>query len=361
MFRIEMLPAREGDCLVVTYGDNQAPRRILIDGGRKATYNYLRNYLNALPENDRVFELMIITHVDRDHIEGILKLVRDPQIPVSFRDIWFNGYHHLNDGEFEVFSPVQGEVLTAELVKRAQVGEWQWNGWFGDAYKRAAVLPGDNRPLAVPLAGGMELILLSPSRIKLTELAPEWEEKCREAGLVAGAAAQDPAPEGFEFLSAIDIDALAEEPFEADDSKPNGSSIAVLAQYAGKKALLAGDAHVDLLEASIDQLRDSDSPLEVDLFKLPHHGSRKNLSKSLLQSLRCKHYLVSTNGSYFDHPDPVAMSRLIKYGGQDMHIWFNYSSTEARIWDVPSWRWDWSYTPHYPAADNVGYQCIELD
>lgn len=361
MFRIEMLPAREGDCLVVTYGDSQAPKRILIDGGRKATYDYLRDYLKALPENERVFELLIVSHVDRDHIEGILNLVDDPQIPVSFRDVWFNGYHHLNDGEFEVFSAVQGEVLTAELVKRAKAGEWQWNGWFGDDYKRAAALPGDNSLLHIPLDGEMVLTLLSPSRNKLTELIPEWEEKCREAGLVAGEAAQDPAPEGFEFFSAIDIDVLAEEPFEADHSKPNGSSIAVLAQYGGKKALLAGDSHVDLLEASIEQLRVSDTPLEIDLFKLPHHGSRKNLSKSLLQSLRCKNYLVSTNGSYFDHPDPVAMSRLIKYGGQDMHIWFNYSSTEALIWDVPSWRQDWNYTPHYPADDEVGYQIVELD
>ena len=71
--------------------------------------------------------------------------------------------------------------------------------------------------------------------------------------------------------------------------------------------------------------------------------------------------MVSTNGSYFDHPDPVAMSRLIKYGGPDKHIWFNYSSTETLIWDVPSWKQDWDYTLHYPADSADGYQVVDLE
>ncbi|MFP5462716.1 MAG: hypothetical protein ACLGII_14300 [Gammaproteobacteria bacterium] len=32
-FRIEMLPALHGDCLVVEWGDERRTRRMLIDGG----------------------------------------------------------------------------------------------------------------------------------------------------------------------------------------------------------------------------------------------------------------------------------------------------------------------------------------
>ena len=35
MFRLEVLPARYGDCLWIEYGDAAAPRRILIDGARE--------------------------------------------------------------------------------------------------------------------------------------------------------------------------------------------------------------------------------------------------------------------------------------------------------------------------------------
>jgi len=361
MFRIEMLPAREGDCLIVTYGQSEGPKRILIDGGRKATYADLKVHLANLPEDQRRFELLIISHVDRDHIEGILELFEDPDSPVTFKEVWFNAYHHLNDGDFEDFSAVQGESLTAELVQRVQAQTCQWNASFGPAYQKAVALPHDDTLLDIDMGDGMILTLLSPSREKMKELIPRWEAECKAAEMVAGEGAQDPPPEGFEDFAAIDIDALAEEPFGQDSSKPNGSSIAVLAQYNGKSALFSGDAHADLLETSINQLRDGENQFEIDVFKLPHHGSRVNLSKSLLQGIRCRNYLVSTNGSYFNHPDPVAMSRLLKYGGPDKRIWFNYSSDEAKIWNVTSWKQDYDYKLHYPADNTDGYQAIDLD
>ena len=228
MFRIEMLPAREGDCLIVTYGEEGPLRRILIDGGRKATYTDLKNYFADIPAAERVFELLIISHVDRDHIEGILELFKDPALPVNFKDVWFNGYHHLNSGEFETFSAVQGEKLTEELVDRVEAGSCLWNGSFGPDYQMAAALPGDGSLLEIELDGDMRLTLLSPSREKMTELIPKWESECRAAGIVAGAAAEDPPTEGFEYFDAIDIDALAEVEFEEDPSKPNGSSIAIV-------------------------------------------------------------------------------------------------------------------------------------
>jgi len=340
--------------MIVTYGTS-SPKRILIDGGRKATYRDLKTHLGRLPQDQMVFELLIVTHVDRDHIEGILELWDDPALAISFKDVWFNGYHHLNLGEFEVFSPVQGEHLSAELVKRVQANELSWNGSFGPNYKKSAVLPKDEKPINIQLDGGMVLTLLSPNREKLRDLVPKWESECRKAGMVLGSGASDPPYDGFETFSGIDIDVLAEEPFEDDPSEPNGSSIAVIARYEGKTALLSGDAHADLLEASIAHLRHGTAPLDLDVVKIAHHGSRKNVSKSLLQALHCKHYLISTNGSYFKHPDPVAMSRIIKYGGDNTHICFNYKKSTTLIWDVPSWQQDHDYQIHFPDDNKNGY------
>jgi glyoxylase-like metal-dependent hydrolase (beta-lactamase superfamily II) len=79
MFDVEMLPAREGDCLWLRYGDSKNIKQILIDGGRAATAKALKKRFAALPPKERVFELLIITHVDRDHIEGVLKIIEDLQ------------------------------------------------------------------------------------------------------------------------------------------------------------------------------------------------------------------------------------------------------------------------------------------
>jgi hypothetical protein len=48
IFRIDMLPGREGDCLWIEYGDEDRPRRILIDGGRKVAWNTLKKRFAAL-------------------------------------------------------------------------------------------------------------------------------------------------------------------------------------------------------------------------------------------------------------------------------------------------------------------------
>ena len=74
MFKIEMLPAGHGDCLWIEYGSKEDPFRILIDGGTTGTYKRLKKRLENLSEEDRKFELLIVTHIDADHIAGILKL-----------------------------------------------------------------------------------------------------------------------------------------------------------------------------------------------------------------------------------------------------------------------------------------------
>jgi beta-lactamase superfamily II metal-dependent hydrolase len=74
-----MFPAREGDCLLVTYEGNGRLHRVLVDGGRKATARTVRTALRKLPlpAQERAFEALIVTHVDRDHIEGVLSLLDD--------------------------------------------------------------------------------------------------------------------------------------------------------------------------------------------------------------------------------------------------------------------------------------------
>ena len=345
LFSIEMLPAREGDCLLISYGEDSKLRRILIDAGRAATYSDLKRRFAQLPHDQREFELLIVTHVDRDHIEGILDLVEDPNLPVRFKEVWFNGFHHLKFGDLETFGAVQGERFTAGLT----LHHWPWNQIFDGG----PVMTDDHRePVAMPLEGGMVLYLLSPNRAKLTALAPVWEKECEKAGIVAGQAGRPDGPPGFERFGSIDIDRLAETPFDPDGSRANGSSIAVLAEFDGRRALLAGDAHVDRL---IESLKSFAAPgggrVPIDAFKIPHHGSKHNLSRELLELIDCKTYLVSTNGSYFNHPNPETIARIIKFGGDSRRIHFNYRSEETTIWDNPAWQRRYGYATSYPVDD----------
>jgi beta-lactamase superfamily II metal-dependent hydrolase len=110
VFNIHMLPASEGDCFLVEWGPAQRPQRILIDGGRSRTYKkHLAPMLKDLPEQQKRLRLLVVTHVDRDHIEGILELVKDRNLSLSVEEVWFNNYNDLLSDE-----PLRGATGPAQ-------------------------------------------------------------------------------------------------------------------------------------------------------------------------------------------------------------------------------------------------------
>ena len=116
MFRIELLPAAHGDSIWIEYGDPKEPRRIVIDGGPAPTYERgLRARLGLLPKNGRI-DLFVITHIDADHIDGSIILLREAaQLGVHFDEIWFNAWAQIGTEQSDNLKPLQGEFLGALL------------------------------------------------------------------------------------------------------------------------------------------------------------------------------------------------------------------------------------------------------
>ena len=125
--------------------------------------------------------------------------------------------------------------------------------------------------------------------------------------------------------------------------------------------MLAADCHADVLLDSINRLqRISEADrLKLDAFKLPHHGSRNNLSKDLIQKIDCTRYLFSSNGAYYKHPDKEAVARVIKYGIGIRQLIFNYSTAFNDIWDVDEWKIQYGYSLTFPDS-GVSGQEIDL-
>ncbi len=337
---IEMLPAREGDCLLVTYDDGKTARRILIDGGRKATYKALKARLLQIPAKERTLELFVITHVDRDHIEGALELLVDPQRPVKLRDVWFNGFAHLTNPESkkESFGPVQGEKVTTALVAPGA----KWNVAFK---KKAAYVK--STPITIELAGGLKLTVLSPDAAKLAALAPVWEKECAKAGLHPKKKLPNPGS-NIDSFGALDVDKLAASKFADDDAEANGSAIGLLAEFGKAKVLFGADCHVDRTLASLEALSPG-KKIGLSALKVAHHGSEHNISDELLAKIECPRYLISTNGSQFQHPTRSAIARIVKHGGKAKEIFFNYRSEYTEIWDSAALAKKHGYTAVYPA------------
>ena len=348
MFDIEMLPAREGDCLWIRYGDAKKPKQILIDAGRKATGKELLLRLKELPPEKRIFELLIVSHVDRDHIEGVLELLKDKDI--KFKDIWFNAYFHLL--ELERFGGKQGERLSDLIIEN----NLPWNVKFKG---KSVCLPTKGLK-KLTLDGGMTATLLSPDRDKLVKLEPVWRKECEESGLIPRVKPVRSEPPGIESFGAIDIEQLAASAFKIDPAEANGSSIAVLLEFGKKRVLLAADAHPDRLIASLKTLNKTSKPLKLDAFKIAHHGSEANVSRELLELVDCPRYLISTNGSYFKHPKAVAMARLIKFNGKNSTLYFNYKNDLTKVWNTEPFKKKYGYQVVFPDAKNNGSLLISL-
>ncbi|HLX07032.1 MAG TPA: hypothetical protein VKY89_04140, partial [Thermoanaerobaculia bacterium] len=292
-------------------------------------------------------ELFVLSHIDSDHIGGALPFFRAVQRGLRFGDVWFNGWRHLS-GQL---GARQGEMFSTALLEL----ELPWNVWREGG---AIVVEGDDLPVHV-LPGGMTLTLLSPSPEKLAKLAPVWARELKRYGLEPGARV-----DYSRFLkgtpsTSTDVPELAAEKFGGDNGAPNGTSIALLAEFGGASALLAADAHAPLLVQSIQALlrQRRVERLKLDVFKVSHHASQNNVSSELVQLLDCPHYIVSTNGEHFCHPDRQAIARLIQYGrtgDRPPVLQFNYRSRYNEVWASQDLQQRYGYTASYPPEDRPG-------
>ncbi len=351
--RVEMLPALHGDCLLVEYGDAWRTRRLLIDGGPIGAYGALQNRLDALPAGDRRFELMVLSHVDTDHIDGLVRLFANPKPwPFVVRDVWFNGWRHLEQAH-GLLGGKQGEFFSALLVRRLDDGSW--NGAFqGDA----VVVRNDEALPERLLVGDMRLTLLSPTVPKLDKMRDAWRKDIGDAvepgdldAAWALLAQQKRYLPGQGLLGATPaLDALLEKQSRPDNTAANGSSIAFLAEFGGKSCLFLADAHPDVVCDSLKRLLDARGleRLTVDAVKVAHHGSKGNTTDELMSLIESPRFLFSTNGAQFGHPDQEAVRRVI---GRSIckipQLYFNYLTEHNRAWNGADLQRDLGYTAHY--------------
>jgi hypothetical protein len=232
-----------------------------------------------------------------------------------------------------------------------------WNAAFSSA---AVQRRGGSRLPRVELPDGLTLTVLAPDETALRTLRQVWEKECRTAGIAPGstrdalelvAASRRLNPLDTYLDGGLDVEGLAAQPETKEDgSAPNASSIVLLAEYGGRSVLLAGDSTPTVLTAGVERLlAERNRPvLNVDAFKLPHHGSRYNVTRDVLQLVRSPIYLVSTDGKYFGHPDPAAVARLIVHGQRGSRIVFNYRTDLTGSWSDQSLMERYGYEAEYP-------------
>jgi beta-lactamase superfamily II metal-dependent hydrolase/CHAT domain-containing protein len=291
---VTAFPAGCGDCLLIEWDGGTGHHRLLIDGGlSSALDDGLGRFAAAQPEARLVVDVVVVTHIDLDHIGGAIAALRGKIVETP--SVWFNGLDEIRPTDR---GTRQGDELSSLIPREVR----------NQPVKGGAIhVPPDGPLPAIDLADGARCIVLGPTLDRLEKLEKSWTPTKRGA-------ADDPIADLLQRLG-DDVERGATRKFGSDHSVANGSSIALLFEYGGSSLLLTGDAYADDLQKSINRLlTERNLPrLEVDLFKVAHHGSLGNVTDGLLELIDPKIILICTDGSRFSHPDHETIELLRKH------------------------------------------------
>ena len=62
-----------------------------------------------------------------------------------------------------------------------------------------------------------------------------------------------------------------------------------------KKVLFLGDANIEICRKNLEKIYGL-NPIEMELIKLSHHGSKRNISNHFLEQFGSRSYLISEIG-----------------------------------------------------------------
>jgi hypothetical protein len=326
---------------------------MVVDGGPPEASGALQARLDALPPGERVLDVVVVSHIDSDHIGGMLPLLAREDIEVG--DVWFNALPQLPaPGEPLTRSVREGEDLVELLTGVSRSHALPWNRVTDG---QAVVTPGDRTFRELTPDGGPKITLLSPTPKRLLALRRVWDQALTR--LQRGEPEETEQPTLAEPLT--DLASLAATQTTNDTSIPNGSSIAFLLEHRGASCLLGADAFPTVLGGALWALANERGgrPVAVDAVKLPHHGSQKNVSAKLLTVVESKQFLISTNGDKFGHPDDVSLARAVTAGGPGTTLWFNYpATTKTERWADTALDGRYQLTTRF--ADSNGGTRLEL-
>ncbi len=321
MLVLEALRAKHGDALLLHSGTAAKPQLVVVDGGPPGVYNdavkprllELRDQRGLAPNASLEIALMMVSHIDADHIAGLLELtskLRQAQVESKprlwkIKRFWHNSFDDILDNTDAALAATGSSFGAADLggilprdgsALLASVGE-------GRALRdllRAMDLEGNPpfhglvmAPAKTVKVGDLNLTVVAPSKDNLLALQTKWDKEVKPK--LKSAKASD----------------LAEIADYVDKSVHNLSSIVVLVESQGKRLLLTGDGRGDHTIEGLEAagLLDGQGNIELDILKMPHHGSVRNVKLEYFQAIRASHYIVSADGRD-DNPDVDALEML---------------------------------------------------
>lgn len=387
---IEIFPSASGDCVLVTSSDD---KRLLCDAGLPAAYeDFIAKPLAELRKQQKAIDVAYVSHIDRDHIGGVLRMLdhevkwrvfehmqskgrtfKKPKVPrpPEVREIWHNAFlediSKTEDVQLGAALAISANALTG--LNAAGLGD-KAMAWRAAEVEMLALSVGDAievnwrigkdqlgiplnpafagalmvaRPdLPIPL-GSLTITVLGPTAEQLEELRKDWitwlrKSKTQLARLKARH--KRDVEDLRSGVSPLDVARQSQEialAVEKDLTPPNLASLVLLVEENGRRVLLTGDAGDETLLGYLEaaELMDDEGRIEVDVLKVPHHGADNSFSEEFVSRVRARNYIFCGDGEHHNpEPDVVqgyldAVAANPLGNGGVTQFWFNWSAARA--------------------------------
>ena len=356
-----MFQAENGDAFLLGFDNGQ---NILIDMGMPKTYEKkIKPELLKLKKKNQDIDLLVITHIDEDHIGGALEFIKcnKKHKVIQVNEVWINTYKHLQFAKQKVMNiDKESNEILKNIIKQNEYStssgtknisykqgssfsslvhkyKYNWNTSFHN--KDICIL--NNSVKTEIKKSEINFILLSPNKKKLDKLSKKWLNELESKKYDFKISDELIFDDAFEFYMKFEQDdnyltsdiafqdkinfeklSLVE---ERDKSVTNGSSISFIIEYRDKKLLFLGDSHEDIIYDTLLKLKNDGYELFFDVMKVSHHASNKNISNRLISLIDSKKFLISTDGTKHNHPNIEALSKIItKKTNYIKELIFNY-------------------------------------
>lgn len=320
---INILPAYNGDSILIkTLDENEKEFIILIDGGTSATFDYsLKKIISGLTK----INLLVLTHIDSDHIGGLKSFFKNSLIDkVEIDEIW------INQPDSEFYQSRSDKALIS--VTQAE----NWKPLIKEKKPHTIlreITIADNKIFIK----GIELVILSPTVEIKDKLYEVWKREMVKSKDKSNVKLVDLDVNISSITPSYrkTLEELSKIEFKPDSSINgdiyNSSSIAFLLKCPDVSLLLLADARAEIIAENLINIGYNEtSPLEVDYVKISHHGSLNNTSQKLLSLIKSNNYIISTNGgtAKHKHPSRETIARIVfkeNRNDERLNIYTNYA------------------------------------
>mgnify|MGYP004510477475 FL=1 len=377
MLSIKLVPAEYGDCIIVSVG-KECQYNILIDGGLSKTYQkHIKSEIRHIKEKEQKIDLIICTHMDNDHISGLIQVLKQTNRDL-IRNVWYNGFLQIIDSPFysqkeDRFTDKDNEILD-EIISQGIVSDEEQEIGINEGMSLGVLIEENKIPLnsvvegqaicseLIPdryeIAPNIFITVLGPSKNNITDLEKYWEKDMVSRNYMFRVSNKIKLTEAFEYqmerikslysnesFNVSESEDLAKyicELTERDGSIVNKSSISFILEYNDKKYLFLGDAVID--EAVLKNIENVVGvEYHFSAIKLPHHGSRYNITHDFINRYSADEYYCLTNSVKYSHPDLEVLAAILCKDFKFKKLIFNYPIEKASFLDKEEWREKYNY------------------